>query len=70
MRFLWDACSPPMFIKMRQGLLDIHHALDKCGWTALPLGTACSGSDVVVPTLQLIAKFWTQQYDIPIAFDH
>ena len=55
---------------MRAGLLDIYVALDKCGMSALTLGTACSGSDVVAPTLTLIAAFWHQQFALPIDFDH
>lgn len=63
---LWARTSAPDILAMRRNLDKFITAIEG----NLKVGTACSGSDVVLPTVNNALALWRQEFGFQVSFEH
>ncbi len=63
---LWARMSAPEILAMRRNLDKFITAIEG----NLKVGTACSGSDVVLPTVNNALALWRQEFGFQVSFEH
>ena len=63
---LWARTSAPDILAMRRNLHKFITAIEG----NLKVGTACSGSDVVLPTVNNALALWRQEFGFQVSFEH
>lgn len=61
---MWHAALPP------EALLELRQSLAALTDVPFKIGTACSGSDVLLIVFHELAKFWSETLGVPFTFRH
>lgn len=62
-----DGAKAPMLVAVRGGLATLAREVHS---TRIPVGTACSGSDLVVEVAGVLQSIWTDIFDLEVTLEH
>ena len=60
----WHDSLPP------QDILALRANLQELAKSGITIGTACSGTDIIVLVLELLSDFWTSEYGVKVPLRH